>query len=90
MEIFCIHEFKEEYDKLNSKKAYRGIEKELIEYFFGKTISELNNGICLNNSITTPYIKKRLKGSGGYRYYYLYYCKKIKCILCLCILKLDH
>ena len=71
MRIFCIQEFKDEFEKLKSKKAYQTLEKDLISYFFDKSVSELSSGIRLNNSAETPFIKKRLLGSGGYRFYYL-------------------
>src|SRR3989304_5483232 len=34
-------------------------------------MSELCSGTRLNNSNHTPYIKKRIGGSGGYRFYFL-------------------
>ncbi len=71
MTIYCIEQFKVEFENLKSKKPYRSLEKEIIDYFFDKTVSELSSGIRLNNSTITPYIKKRLNGSGGFRVYYL-------------------
>ncbi|MEP3382032.1 MAG: hypothetical protein ABJO28_15705, partial [Maribacter dokdonensis] len=74
--IFCLEDFKVEFQKLSSKKSYRDIEKEIIDYFFDKSIGELESGVRLNNSDDTPYIKKRLKGRGGYRCYFLLILKK--------------
>ena len=71
MKIFCITEFKVEFEKLISKKSYNSIESDVINYFFGKTIEELSSGIRLNNSSETPYIKKRINGKGGFRFYFL-------------------
>lgn len=71
MEIFCLEDFKVEYEKLISKKPYQTLEEEIISYFFNKTSQELLSGIRLNNSDTVPYIKKRLLGRGGYRCYFL-------------------
>jgi hypothetical protein len=71
MEIFCIDEFKTEFDRLISKKAYHQLEQDIIDYFFNKSDSELCSGTRLNNSDTTPYIKKRLNGRGGFRTYFL-------------------
>jgi hypothetical protein len=71
MKIFCIQEFKDAFDKLISNKSYKTIEKDLIDYFFNKKFQELCNGTRLNNSTETPYIKKRLNGSGGFRFYFL-------------------
>jgi hypothetical protein len=70
MQYFCIEEFKVEFEKLVRKKSYKNLEQDIIEYFFDKDIKELCNGSRLNNSSETPYIKKRLNGSGGYRFYY--------------------
>lgn len=33
MELFCLEEFKTEFEKLKSKKSYRTIEEEVIDYF---------------------------------------------------------
>lgn len=71
MNIYCLEDFKVEFEKLNSKKSYNTIENDLIKYFFDKTLQELCSGTRLNNSDETPYIKKRLKGSGGFRCYFL-------------------
>lgn len=71
IKIFCLPEFKVEFDKLKTKKSYNSIEKDVINYFFGKTVQELSSGTRLNNSRETPYIKKRINGKGGFRFYFL-------------------
>lgn len=71
MDLYCLEDFKVEFEKLNSKKSYKTIETDLINYFFDKSTQELESGTRLNNSDDTPYIKKRLRGSGGFRCYYL-------------------
>ncbi|MFK7973120.1 MAG: hypothetical protein AB8F95_22305 [Bacteroidia bacterium] len=71
MEIYCLEDFKVAFEKLATKKSYRDLESQIIGYFFNKTPAELASGTRLNHSNTTPYIKKRLAGSGGYRTYYL-------------------
>lgn len=71
MDLYCLEDFKVEFEKLNSKKSYKTIENDLINYFFDKSVHELASGTRLNNSDDTPYIKKRLRGSGGFRCYYL-------------------
>lgn len=71
MNIYCIEDFKAQFEKLISKKSYSTIEQEIIEYFFDKSNQELCSGTRLNNSDITPYIKKRLGGSGGFRIYFL-------------------
>ena len=81
MEIYCLKDFKDEFDKLRGKKAYGTLEKDIIDYFFNKTIQDLNSGTRLNNSDETPYIKKRIRGSGGYRTYFLILIKREKIYL---------
>lgn len=71
MDIYCLDDFKIEFEKLNSKKSYSSIENDLINYFFDKSVPELSSGTRLNNSDDTPYIKKRLRGSSGFRCYFL-------------------
>lgn len=76
MKLYCLEDFKVEFEKLLSKKSYQTIEKEIIDYFFDKTSSELLSGTRLNNSSFAPYIKKRLGGRGGFRFYFLLIIKK--------------
>lgn len=71
MEIYCIEDFKVEFEKLISKKSYNTINQDIIDYFFNKSLPELCSGTRLNNSDETPYIKKRLSGRGGFRVYFL-------------------
>ena len=81
MPIYCLEEFKKEFDKLSSKKNYKTLEKEIISYFSNKTAEELSSGVRLNNSEHEPYIKKRLRGSGGFRFYFLLIIKNDKLYL---------
>lgn len=71
MKIFCLEDFKVEFEKLKKKNSYSSIEGDIIKYFFEKEIAQLMSGTRLNNSDETPYIKKRLNGSGGFRIYFL-------------------
>lgn len=71
MVIYCLEDFKVEFEKLISKKSYKSLEQEIINYFFDKPIQDLCSGIRLNHSSDAPYIKKRLKGKGGFRCYFL-------------------
>ena len=80
MTIFCLEEFKIEFEKLMRKNSYRTLEQDLIDYFFNKSVNDLCSGTRLNNSEQTPYIKKKLHGSGGFRYYFLLIIKMIVCI----------
>ncbi len=81
MTIFCIEDFKIQFEKLKKKNSYSSIEDDIIEYFFDKKIQDLTSGTRLNNSDDTPYIKKRLNGSGGFRIYFLLIIKKKKIYL---------
>lgn len=71
MELYCLEDFKVEYEKLKSKKSYKTVEQEIINYFFEKSSEELCSGVRLNHSVDTPYIKKRIGGRGGFRVYFL-------------------
>jgi len=82
MKIFCIEGFKVAFEKLLSRKSYKTIEKDIIDYFFDKDITEICSGTRLNNSDDCPYIKKRLKGSGSFRLYYYIIIKND----CLCMM----
>src|ERR1700685_1311951 len=81
MTIFCLDDFKTEVERLKRKNSYRDIEPDLIKYFFNTSIDKLKSGTRLNNSEITPYIKKRINGSGGYRIYYLLIIKEEKVYL---------
>ncbi len=81
MTIFCLEDFKIQFEKLKKKNSYLSIEKDIIDYFFGKEIKELISGTRLNNSAEAPYIKKRLNGSGGFRVYFLLIVKDEKLYL---------
>jgi hypothetical protein len=70
MKLYCVEDFKSAVENLQKSKPYRDIQKTVIEHFCNKEISEISNGTNLNNNTVTPYIKKRLNGSGGYRIYY--------------------
>lgn len=70
MHLYCIEEFKLEFEKLISKKAYKDLEKEIIDFFFDKNVADISSGTRLNGNDHTPYIKKRLSGKGGFRVYY--------------------
>ena len=81
MDIFCIEEFKSAVESLKKHKPYRELEKDVINYFFDKTSTEISSATLLNNNTTTPYLKKRLNGSGGFRSYYLLLIKDDKVYL---------
>ncbi len=73
MNLFCIEDFKIEYEKLKSKNSYKTLESDIHNYFYKKTVDQLKSGTLLNANNEKPFIKKRLKGKGGFRiYYYLF------------------
>ena len=78
MTIFCLEEFKVAFEKLKNKKSYNSIEKDIIDYFFDKSVEELSSGTRLNNNNEIPYIKKRLS---GFRLYFLLIIKDEKLYL---------
>lgn len=69
MEVFCLERFRIEYFKLIKKNSYKNLTEEIISYFFESPKDQLISGARLNQSKGSPYIKKRLKGRGGYRCY---------------------
>lgn len=44
MTIFCIEDFKIQFEKLKKKNSYSSIEDDIIEYFFDKKIQDLTSG----------------------------------------------
>lgn len=40
MTIFCLEDFKVQFEKLKKKKSYSSIEVDIIEYFFNKEIKK--------------------------------------------------
>ena len=41
MNIFCLEDFKVQFEKLKKKNAYSSIEEDTIAYFFGKQMHQL-------------------------------------------------
>lgn len=83
MLYYCIQEFKEAIDKLKKNNSYRDIEREVSRFLFIENASsdDFRTGTNLNLSLETPFIKKRLKGRGGYRIYFLLIIKDDKLFL---------
>lgn len=71
MKLYCLEDFKNEVESLKKNNSYSSLPKDIVEYFFGKEISELESGRRLNRHPAPPFIKKRLEGKGGYRVYFL-------------------
>lgn len=45
MRVFCLEDFKIEFEKLRRKKSYDSTEQDIIDYFFGKSVQELSSGV---------------------------------------------
>ncbi|TRW23550.1 hypothetical protein FMM05_12880 [Flavobacterium zepuense] len=69
MNIYCLPEFVTEFDKLIKNNSYSFIETEIIKSYFNISFEEAKKGHVLNASQQAPFIKRRLKGSGGARLY---------------------
>jgi len=70
MKLYCLDDFKQEVLRFKKFNSYSHAERVIIEYFFDKGIQDINNGVRLNGADENPYIKKRLEGSGGFRFYF--------------------
>lgn len=82
MQIFCINDFKKEYETLIKKRSYKPLEEAIISYFHNKKPNDLKlKGARLNQSHDAPFIKQRLNGSGGFRIYFLLLVKENKVYL---------
>ncbi|MBC6411401.1 MAG: hypothetical protein GDA42_13295 [Ekhidna sp.] len=44
MQLFCLDDFKVEFEKLISRKSYQDLQKEMMDYFFDKSVEELKSG----------------------------------------------
>lgn len=82
MEIFCLEGFKDEFEKLKKNNSYSDLESVVIDTFFNKKPQDFfKSGSKITGSMDSPYIKKRLGGSGGYRCHYLLLIKDEKLYL---------
>lgn len=72
MKVYCLVEFKNQFEKLKKNNSYKDLEKDIISNFFGKNTKDFfGNGARLNGTNDAPFIKKRIAGSSGWRFYYL-------------------
>ncbi|MES2578266.1 MAG: hypothetical protein V4589_11700 [Bacteroidota bacterium] len=71
MTIYCIEEFKVEFEKLKNKKQYSDLESLVLDFFLDNTLDKIKTGDLLNGSTTVPFLKKRIPDAGGYRVYFL-------------------
>lgn len=58
MTIFCLDDFKVQFEKLKKKNSYSSIEGDIIGYFFDKELQQLSSGTRLNNSDKTLTLKR--------------------------------
>lgn len=71
MELCCTEEFKQELEKLRKNGSYSNIESILADAYCDVTFEQANTGDLLAVMPGMTYLKKRLEGSGGYRFYLL-------------------
>ncbi|RZK44848.1 MAG: hypothetical protein EOO61_02255 [Hymenobacter sp.] len=71
MEVCCTEEFKQEIEKLRKNGSYANIESVLADAYCDVTFEQANTGDLLGVMPGMNYLKKRLEGSGGYRFYLL-------------------
>jgi hypothetical protein len=72
MAVRCTETFYKEINKLKKNNSYRSIETDIFDYLFNSSIDTIKMGSSrLNGSNESPFIKKRIDGSGGYRLYLL-------------------
>ena len=67
MNVYCIEEFKLQFLKLSSHKKYPDFVDNFSKAIFDQTFEQASHGRNLNSRGVVPYIKKRIKGRGGYR-----------------------
>ena len=79
MKLYCLIEFKTEYEKIKKNKKYPDIEEMFRDSFFNKSYAECANGDMLYGPTELPFLKKRVPDAGGYRFYFLA-CSETECI----------
>lgn len=84
MKIYCLEDFKVEFEKLISKKQYKSLQQEIIKYFFDKSVEQLSSGTRLNNSSVSPYIKKKIARKRWFSLLFSSDYKKLKIIPNVC------
>lgn len=71
MKIYCLEDFKYQFEKLIRNNSYKSLPSLLVDFFDVDDIEELKKGSLLNSDHITPYVKVRIGGRGGYRLYHL-------------------
>ncbi|WP_201987696.1 hypothetical protein [Hymenobacter rubidus] len=71
MTLYCTEEFKREFERLEKSSSYAGIGAVLVKTYCGATFDEARSGDLLNDLVTAFFVKKRLEGRGGFRFYVL-------------------
>ena len=72
MNIFLTFSTAGAIKKLEKNNSYSSLRQEIYQYLNGKTSLEhwTQVGSRLNSSVHCPFVRDRVKGSGGYRIYY--------------------
>jgi hypothetical protein len=76
MDIYCLPEFKNVYEKLCKNNSYADLTQGIIDCFLDKKVSECIVGRNLNQSTIAPFLKRDLSGRSGFRLYYVALLKK--------------
>lgn len=71
MRLFCTEEFKKELSTLRKNNSHAHVEAELVDAYCNKPFSDVLGGDLLYDLKTAKFVKKRLSGRGGFRFYVL-------------------
>jgi hypothetical protein len=71
MVLCCTEEFKQEVEKLRKNGSYADIEQAIIAAYCKATFAAASTGDTLGVMPGMAYVKKRVDGRGGYRFYVL-------------------
>jgi hypothetical protein len=71
MRLFCTEEFKKELGTLKKNNSHAHVEAELVDNYCNKSFSDATKGDLLFDLVNAKFVKKRLSGRGGFRFYVL-------------------
>ena len=57
MIVYCIEDFKVEFEKLKTKKQYSDLESLIFDFFLDNTLDKIKTGDLINGSTTAPFFK---------------------------------
>jgi hypothetical protein len=71
MLLCCTEEFKQEVERLRKNSSYADIEQSISEFYCDATFDEASTGDILYPIPGMSFLKKRVEGRGGFRFYVL-------------------